>query len=397
MAAYYTPTIAKLLAIVEEMTLLSTDATITRDIIAYTSFLQAKERAGIERAMGGAGFGAGKFERGVYNNFVGLIRQQQVLLSIFALNAVPEDYDFYKATVTGPDVEEVERMRKIAIASPETGSVEGITGPNWFGTITKKINLMKMVEDKIAEDLSHHAEKIGGAAQNAFMLMAAVTLILLIVTAVFVTMIVRGITGPIGGITGAMNSLAGGNMETVIEGADRGDEIGSMAGAVQVFKENMIKNDQMTAAQDRENAAKEERSKAMDKMAAEFETSVTGILSSVSSASGEMSTAAETMSSIAEDTSQKATTVAAAAEEASTNVQTVASAAEELSSSISEISRQVAQSTQVSSKAVEEVNSANDKVQSLASAASKIGEVVALITDIADQYPVFDRRGGYGH
>ena len=74
MAGYYTPTIAKLLAIVEEMAVISTNAEVSNLITAYTSFLQAKERSGVERAMGGAGFGAGKFSRAQYNNFVGLIR-----------------------------------------------------------------------------------------------------------------------------------------------------------------------------------------------------------------------------------------------------------------------------------------------------------------------------------
>ncbi len=385
MAGYYTPTIAKLLAIVEEMAVISTNAEVTNLITAYTSFLQAKERSGVERAMGGAGFGAGKFNRGQYNNFVGLIAKQQDLLKVFNNYATQEQRDYYKNTVIGPDVDEVERMRKIAIASPDTGSTEGIEGPYWFGTITKKINLMKNVEDKIASDLISTSGDIGGAAQASFFLMAGITVVLLIVTAIFVTVIVRGITGPIAGMTNAMTVLAGGDKEIEIEGSDRGDEIGSMAGAVQVFKENMIKADSLAAAQAEENEAKEKRSIAMEQMAKEFEGAVTGSLNKVKTASNSMRATAEGMSTIADNTSSQATTVAAAAEEASTNVQTVASASEELSSSISEISRQVSQSTQISADAVDEVRGANEKVQSLATAANKIGEVVALITDIADQ------------
>ncbi len=385
MASYYTPTIAKLLSIVEEMAVISTNAEITNQITAYTSFLQAKERSGVERAMGGAGFGAGQFNRGQYNNFVGLIAKQQDLLKIFNNYASQEQRDFYKNTVTGPDVDQVNRLRKIAIASPDTGTTEGIEGPYWFGTITKKINLMKTVEDKIASDLISSASSIGSSAGNAFMLMLGVTVVLLVITAVFVTVIIRGITGPIGSMTSAMGTLAGGNTDIQIEGSSRGDEIGSMASAVQVFKDNMIKTDQLTAAQARENEVKEQRSIAMDKMAAEFESSVTESLGKVTTASNMMRSTADGMSTIADNTSSQSTAVAAAAEEASTNVQTVASASEELSSSISEISRQVSQSTQIASDAVNEVAGANEKVQGLATAANKIGEVVALITDIADQ------------
>jgi len=385
MASYYTPTIAKLLSIVEEMAVISTNATITNQITAYTSFLQAKERSGVERAMGGSGFGAGKFSRGQYNTFVSMIAKQQDLLAIFNNYATQEQRDFFKATVIGPDVDQVERMRKIAIASPDTGTTEGIEGPYWFGTITKKIDLMKTVEDKIASDLISSANEIGNNAGNAFMLMLGTTIVLLIVTVIFVTAIIRGITKPIGSMTDAMTVLAGGDKEVEIEGADRGDEIGSMAKAVEVFKENMIKADQLATAQAKENEAKEKRAIALEKMAKEFEGSVTESLGKVSTAANMMRSTADGMSSIADETSSRSTAVAAAAEEASTNVQTVASASEELSSSISEISRQVSQSTQIASEAVNEVHGANEKVQGLAKAANKIGEVVALITDIADQ------------
>ena len=83
MAGYYTPTIAKLLSIVEEMAVLSTDAQVTNAITAYTTFLQGKERAGIERAMGASGFGAGKFAPATYRKFLQLIAMQQTFLGTF--------------------------------------------------------------------------------------------------------------------------------------------------------------------------------------------------------------------------------------------------------------------------------------------------------------------------
>lgn len=120
-------------------------------------------------------------------------------------------------------------------------------------------------------------------------------------------------------------------------------------------------------------------------VADDFERNMKQVVDTVASAATELQSTAKGMESTAQSTSQQATTVAAAAEEASSNVQTVAAASEELSSSISEISRQVAQSTQIAGAAVAEVDGANEKVQGLADAAQKIGEVVALITDIADQ------------
>ena len=198
--------------------------------------------------------------------------------------------------------------------------------------------------------------------------------------------IARSIVKPVTGMTDAMGRLAGGDLEADIPAQGRQDEIGLMAAAVQVFKDNAIRNKEMAAeAEEQKRRAEEEKRQLMLKMADDFETSVGGVVQSVSSASTEMQSSATALSATAEQTSKQATTVAGASEEAATYVQTVASAAEELSSSVSEISRQVAQSTQIAGAAVAEVNGANEKVQGLADAAKKIGEVVALITDIADQ------------
>jgi methyl-accepting chemotaxis protein len=116
-----------------------------------------------------------------------------------------------------------------------------------------------------------------------------------------------------------------------------------------------------------------------------FDTSISNVLRSVSSASTELRATASSMTATAEETSSQATAVAAATEEASTNVQTVAAASEELASSVTEISRQVAQSAAIAQKAVEEADRTNVTVQSLYDGAASIGDVVKLINDIASQ------------
>ncbi|TCS61647.1 HAMP domain-containing methyl-accepting chemotaxis protein [Varunaivibrio sulfuroxidans] len=199
-------------------------------------------------------------------------------------------------------------------------------------------------------------------------------------------LIIRSIVRPVNAMTVAMADLAQGNLSVDIPALNKSDEIGKMAQAVLVFKDNAIRSKEMEAeAEAQKHKTEEEKRRLMLALADDFEASIGGVVNSVSSASTEMQSSASTLSSTAEQTSRQATRVAAASEEASSNVQTVASASEELSSSISEISRQVAQSTQIAGTAVAEVDGANEKVQGLAVAAQKIGEVVALITDIADQ------------
>ena len=217
-------------------------------------------------------------------------------------------------------------------------------------------------------------------------LMLAAGLIVVAVIIVIGLMFARAISKPISGMTEAMGVLAGGDLDAEIPAQNRSDEIGEMAQAVQVFKENAIRVKQMEAEQvEAEQRAEEEKRQLMNDMADDFEASVGGVVQSVSSASTELQSSAEAMSTTSEETSTQSTTVAAASEEASTNVQTVAAAAEELASSVGEISRQVAQSTNIAGKAVTEAELATEEVQGLVSATDKIGQVVSLITDIADQ------------
>ncbi len=202
----------------------------------------------------------------------------------------------------------------------------------------------------------------------------------------------RSISNPVVEMTGAMGRLAKGDLETDIPAQGRGDEIGEMAGAVQVFKDNMIQTKKLEdeqaklqEEQEKVRQAQQKRAAAIENRTGEFDEVVSKALEAVSSSSTQMRSSSEAMSATAEETNAQSVAVAAAAEQASANVQTVATAAEELSSSISEISRQVSQSTNIAASAVKEVEGANEQVQGLAQAAQKIGEVVELITDIAEQ------------
>jgi methyl-accepting chemotaxis protein len=126
-------------------------------------------------------------------------------------------------------------------------------------------------------------------------------------------------------------------------------------------------------------------SQRLNTLADNLETTVKSVADKVSSSATDMRGAAEQMTAKAERTSQQANTVATASEQASVNVQTVASAAEELNASVSEISRQVAASTKITTQAVAEAQATNLQVEGLAKAAQRIGDVVKLINDIAGQ------------
>ncbi|SBW12959.1 putative Methyl-accepting chemotaxis sensory transducer [uncultured Alphaproteobacteria bacterium] len=197
---------------------------------------------------------------------------------------------------------------------------------------------------------------------------------------------VRMVARPIVRITGVMESLAQGEKDTEVPYREQTDEVGGIARAVQVFKDNALRLDAMAAEQaEAERRAAEEKRVAMQELADAMEASVKGIAQSVASAAGQMRETASALTGIAEETTSQATSVAAATEQASNNVETVASAAEQLAASIAEIGRQVATAADVAADAVTQTERTNGLVTALADAASRIGEVVGLITDIASQ------------
>jgi methyl-accepting chemotaxis protein len=195
----------------------------------------------------------------------------------------------------------------------------------------------------------------------------------------------RNVARPIHTMTGVMGRLAGHDLAVKIGGVERGDELGAMARAVQVFRDNMIRSDELSEAQKAEQVAKHARATRVDQLTKSFDGKVNGVTEQVAGQAAQLKTEAQSLAATAEEATKQSATVASASEEASANVQTVASATEELSSSIAEISRQVAQSSRVTAAAVSEAEKANQMVQGLVDASQKIGAVVALITDIANQ------------
>ncbi|MBR1274532.1 methyl-accepting chemotaxis protein [Bradyrhizobium sp. AUGA SZCCT0283] len=221
------------------------------------------------------------------------------------------------------------------------------------------------------------------ASTQRSLIVAGAILLLTLVVSIFVA---RSVTGPLQRMTVAMKDLAGGNLAVEVPGVGRGDEVGEMAKAVEIFKSNAIARQALEAEQrEAETRAMSGRKADMNKMANDFEAAVGQIVEAVSSASSQLEISAGTLTATAERAQELTTAVAAASEEASTNVQSVASATEEMASSVTEISRQVQESARMANDAVDQARVTNDRVSELSKAATRIGDVVELINTIAGQ------------
>jgi methyl-accepting chemotaxis protein len=256
--------------------------------------------------------------------------------------------------------------RLYQVMDPVTSAIEG---------------LMDMT---IAESHENYvmAEELEHKVQIWLMVLIAIGVLVVVGGIVITTLVVRNLVN----MTAAMSRLSDGDTATAIPSLESKDEIGAMAKAVQVFKENMIETERLRGEQEEmKRQAERDKRASLNKLADEFEASVKEIVQTVSAAANELQATAQSMAGTADSTSARTTAVAAASEEASSNVQTVAAATEELSASVGEIGRQATESSQIASGAVQEAERTNAQMRELSEAAQRIGDVVALITDIASQ------------
>jgi methyl-accepting chemotaxis protein len=308
-----------------------------------------------------------------------------------------------------------ETLGKLATTDQQRGNLELFDAgfKDWLPVHQKARELGSQKSNAKATELSagdaqqlrsDAAEKLGTitAANVAFMksetdrseseylkargLVIAATVVGLILAAVASWLVVtRGVTRPLKAITDVLGRLAQGDKSIEVPGADRRDEIGQMARAVVVLKDNAHEADRVAGLRAQEQEAREERGRVRDGMTRVFEGKIESIVSTVSAAAEQLRSTAESLAGTAAETNDQATASAAASQQATSNVESVAASAEELSSSVSEIGRQVTESTRIAAEAVTQAERTNGTVQGLAEAAQRIGQVVQLISDIASQ------------
>lgn len=215
--------------------------------------------------------------------------------------------------------------------------------------------------------------------------MTAIGVASLLVLGFAIWVVLRGVAAPLARLQAVMTRLASGDARVDIPFTERRDEIGAMAGAVRVFKDNAIARLAMEEEQSAQREARERRVAHVERIIASFDDTVRQILDSVASASVALETTAGSLSSIADEGSRSARDVSSSADAASANVKTVAAAAEELSASIGEISGRTRMSADVAAEAQTILAGAEATVERLTSSAQNIVGVVQMISAIADQ------------
>ena len=314
-------------------------------------------------------------------------RNDQILMSLQELKgnpATPANVAAALGNMNDAYVERFGQEQKLVKEGAISGKYEHDVD-TYYAESQRGLAAVVEVRDAFYDNAEQVLSSAYSAARVSFVIALGGLIAVAIASVGLVTMVRRRVCKPIVDLTAAMSRLAGGDVSDEISGSDRDDEIGAMAAAVRVFKDNMIKADRLAAEKEAENDIKMRRARVLDELARAFETKVGELVGGLSSASAVMEETAQSMSTTAAATNRQAGVVAAASEQTSANVQTVASATEELTTSVAEIGRQVAQSTEIAARAVESARRSGDTARSLADGAQKIGDVVTLIQTIAAQ------------
>ena len=277
------------------------------------------------------------------------------------------------------------QLRDRVVTAIESGDKPELNMSQWTPyTVGRLVAAVKVAEASL-DTAKEHSAVLYSSARNSLILQLALLAAAIAFTVGSMILVTRRVIKPLHTMRDAMLKVASGDLAVDSGYAARGDEIGALAGALDIFKQNAADKVRIEAQERNRSAATAARQQAIESYVGEFESLVRRTLNELGDASGQMRTTSAGLMSISCQTKERVQVAEHASGEASMSVETVAAASEELSASINDISQQAAHAAGIASRAVNEARQTDGTVQGLARSAGRIGEVVGLISSIAAQ------------
>jgi methyl-accepting chemotaxis protein len=366
------------------MSAIASDAVLSRRILALYATLHFADGLMSQRGAGQAILKDGQAPPAVFSLFMSGMTRQTIFGKLFNELAPSEAVRQYQAFASG-NGRALQELRDLAAKNSGTpASPEQVK--RWLDLSGEMTGVLGKTMAATADLIGAEAEQMMAAAWQNVVIYSGITLAILLAVLVVSRMVTRILRKLLCELSHTMEEMRDGRYDVAVAGIDRSDEIGVMARATESFRDKLVRVAKLEAEQkEAEARAAAQRKAEMHKLADSFEAAVGNVVETVSSASAQLEAAAQTLTKTAEMTQTLSGTVAAASEQASSNVQTVASATEELGSSVQEISRQVHESSRIALEAVKQAEKTDQRVNELSHAAGRIGDVVKLITAIAEQ------------
>ncbi|PCI88245.1 MAG: hypothetical protein COB24_03910 [Hyphomicrobiales bacterium] len=299
------------------------------------------------------------------------------------LTQISSNITAWKKDVTQPAIQLRSEIGDAKNMDDMADLVSEARGKVFFDEFRGLMAEFRNIEVKLMEERRLASDNLMSNTQNIIWVCLAISIIFGLALALLIG---NGIANPIVAMTKAMKQLASGDNSVEIPATTKTDEIGDMARAVLVFKENAIKAEHLEVENKNKDKLAEQKINAdRVEFAESFNTNIMGFIDNVASGCTDMGSAADTLITYSEQSTDQSSQAQTASERASENIQAVATAAEELSSSIDEIGSRVTESKNIVIGAVKTADDTNRKVNELAKAAANIGDVINLIQSIAEQ------------
>jgi methyl-accepting chemotaxis protein len=415
MAAFYSGLIDDLLSLFAVAAQNSEDTGVTKRALLLLPFLEAKENAGLERAMGANGFGAGAFGPALTAKLNSRIDRQDALLVNFRKLAPKRHISALERILRSPEALEVDRLRSIANAWTNTQDLQGVTGPQWFDKITQKIDRFYDLEQTLVDDVRSAATDAKAAAQRALALFVGLIVVGLAILMALATALANSIRRPLRELMVSAKHISSGDFDAEIPWLEARSELGAFATNLKQFATNMEHHEQLKLQQRdeekrilEEQAAEEKRqqdeqlvrqamsereraerqrllAKELEELSRLIKTDVSNGIEAIASQSSKTDTAKNELTSFSGALMEDVSQALGAADSAAAGSNAVAAAAEELSTSLNGVKEQMATSESLVVQTADEAIAMRDGLSGLTEAAAQISSVVSLISEIAEQ------------
>ncbi len=384
--AVYTRIIRSVFSILGEAARAAPDAEVGTRFSAFRALELAKEKAGLERALGAQIFGAGAATRDSFRAFARHSLQYEAYLADFFALAAPDVQTLYRSKVTGPAIERVDQWRAVLWDAGTVGTTQTVSSAVWFEQATVRIELMQDVAHSLLASIRARLERLlTDTAWSAVRLGSFALLVVLSLLGVN-AVIGRSIAARLTGLAQAVRQLADGNMACSIPFATSRDEIGAIARAAKVLKERSIEVEQLRVIQEREREQSvRERITALSSLGDRVEAETGEAITNVLERAKALAASSQAMATSARATGDTTRVVASAASETAAGSETMAGTAKKLTGTVAEIRREFSSMTQTTRRASDLGETMHETVSSLKAEVARIEEVIRLIGDIAEQ------------
>ncbi len=237
---------------------------------AMLALIKAKEHGGLERAFGAGLLNlakqSGAVPHGLFLKYHARLSREAQMLTEFRGVASADQQALFDATVKGPDVVRVAEMRTILTALPETPNVDTMSGADWFALATRRLDLLKTVEDALGQQARSQAQTAIAAATTLVAVEVGLGAVAFAALGLLLFAAMRCLNRIITALSGRVDSLANGDLTSPLPATDRDDAFGVIARSLQTFRDALAQAEQHRQAQREREAVQAARTAHMEKL-----------------------------------------------------------------------------------------------------------------------------------